>query len=334
MATSERSVFPALLGNDRLKRTLSYDFAAGRSAHAYILEGPEGSGKHTAARQIAASVLCEHRMDSGFPLPCGTCSACRKVLRGISVDVMTVSNGGKATIGVDAIRTIRESLYITPNDGETKFYFIENAQLMTVQAQNALLLSLEEPPPYVMFLLLCTDSSVLLETIRSRAPVIRMERFQPDRLEKILADLTGSRENERIVAASRLASGTIGRALSLFESGEEERKRYDTARELVELLIGNKKSDAIAYVLTRLPKERQETRDILALAGIAVRDLIAVKKGVPPLFYPSADSVPAAARSVSVRMLSDLYDALSKADADLSANCSQSTVMAALVTGR
>ena len=334
MATQERSVFPALLGNDRLKRTLSYDFAAGRSAHAYILEGPDGSGKHTAARQIAASVLCERRADPSVPLPCGTCSACRKILRGLSVDVLSVSNNGKATIGVDAIRTIRESLYMTPNDGDVKFYIIENAHLMTVQAQNALLLSLEEPPPYVMFLLLCTDATVLLETIRSRAPVIRMERFQPDRLEEILTEQTGSRDRDRITAAAHLANGALGQALALFESGEAERKRYDTARELVDLLLGGRKSEAIAYALTRLPKERQDTREILQLAESAVRDLIAVKKGAPPLFYANADAIPQAARSVSVRSLADLCDALARADADLAANCSQSTVMAALVTGR
>ncbi len=334
MTTQERSVFPALLGNDRLKRTLSYDFAAGRSAHAYILEGPDGSGKHTAARQIAASVLCERRTDPSVPLPCGTCSACRKILRGLSVDVLSVSNNGKATIGVDAIRTIRESLYITPNDGDVKFYIIENAHLMTVQAQNALLLSLEEPPPYVMFLLLCTDATVLLETIRSRAPVIRMERFQPDRLEEILTEQTGSRDRDRITAAAHLANGAIGQALALFESGEAERKRYDTAREFVDLLLGGRKSEAIAYALTRLPKERQDTREIIQLAESAVRDLIAVKKGAPPLFYANADAIPQAARSVSVRSLADLCDALARADADLAANCSQSTVMAALVTGR
>ena len=334
MATQERSVFPALLGNDRLKRTLSYDFAAGRSAHAYILEGPDGSGKHTAARQIAASVLCERRADPSVPLPCGTCSACRKILRGLSVDVLSVSNNGKATIGVDAIRTIRESLYMTPNDGDVKFYIIENAHLMTVQAQNALLLSLEEPPPYVMFLLLCTDATVLLETIRSRAPVIRMERFQPDRLEEILTEQTGSRDRDRITAAAHLANGAIGQALALFESGEAERKRYDTAREFVDLLLGGRKSEAIAYALTRLPKERQDTREILQLAESAVRDLIAVKKGAPPLFYANADAIPQAARSVSVRSLADLCDALARADADLAANCSQSTVMAALVTGQ
>ena len=334
MATQERSVFPALLGNDRLKRTLSYDFAAGRSAHAYILEGPDGSGKHTAARQIAASVLCERRADPSVPLPCGTCSACRKILRGLSVDVLSVSNNGKATIGVDAIRTIRESLYMTPNDGDVKFYIIENAHLMTVQAQNALLLSLEEPPPYVMFLLLCTDATVLLETIRSRAPVIRMERFQPDRLEEILTEQTGSRDRDRITAAAHLANGALGQALALFESGEAERKRYDTARELVDLLLGGRKSEAIAYALTRLPKERQDTREIIQLAESAVRDLIAVKKGAPPLFYANADAIPQAARSVSVRSLADLCDALARADADLAANCSQSTVMAALVTGR
>ena len=137
-----RAVFPALIGNETIKSILAADLAKDTGAHAYILEGPRGSGKHTAALQIAAAVLCENRGDPNRPLPCGSCSACRKILGGFSVDVMTVTNGDKASLGVDAIRAVKESLYVTPNDGEKKFYLIENAHLMTTQAQNALLLSL------------------------------------------------------------------------------------------------------------------------------------------------------------------------------------------------
>ena len=108
MAVQTREIFPSLLGNEKLKNTLSSDFASGKSAHAYILDGPSGSGKRTAARLIAQAVLCENRDDASRPLPCGECPVCRKIAGGISVDVMTVSNGDHATIGVEAIRQIRQ----------------------------------------------------------------------------------------------------------------------------------------------------------------------------------------------------------------------------------
>ena len=173
-------IFSTLVGNKYIKETLGTDIRNGQAAHAYILSGPVGSGKHTAARLCSAASVCEHRTDPNYALPCTECPSCRKILRDISADVIFINSGSRATIGVEQIRNIRQDLYITPNDGERKFYIIEEAEKMTVQAQNALLLSLEEPPSFVTFFLLTTDAAALLETIRSRAPVLSMELFYPD----------------------------------------------------------------------------------------------------------------------------------------------------------
>lgn len=329
---NQRNVFPALIGNNAIKDTLSDDLASGKSAHAYILEGPSGSGKHTAALQICASVLCESRTDKSAPLPCGKCSSCRKVLSGISVDVLTISNEDKASIGVEAVRAVKQSLYITPNDGEKKFYIIENAHLMTVQAQNALLLSLEEPPPYVIFLLLCEDSSALLETIRSRAPVIKMERFQPNFIEKYLVEKYGARAaHDKIVYAAHLSGGAVGRAVELYEHGENERKLYNTAEELVKYLLSSKKSDALLFVTRSMPKERKNTREVLSLSRLALRDILAEKKGGELMFYGSSDGTPAYAKKTSAKRVLELNSMLAKAEEDIAANVSQSTVLTALI---
>lgn len=328
----QRTVFPALIGNERLKSTLSADFAAGKSAHAYIIEGPAGSGRHTAAIQICASVLCESREDHRVPLPCGECSSCRKILGGISVDVLHISNDDKASISVSAVREIKESLYITPNDGDKKFYIIENAHLMTVQAQNALLLSLEEPPSYVMFFLLTEDASALLETIRSRAPVIRMEKFSPDFIEEHLSAKFGSAQRDRIVTAAHLAGGALGRACELYENGSDEMEAYRTAEKLTESILTGRKSDTLAYLNSPVFRDRAGVKEILNLMRFALRDLIADKRGGELLFYSVSDGVPKFAKKLSVRKILALYESVTEAWEKINANCSAATVLTALVT--
>lgn len=327
-----RTVFPSLIGNDSIKNTLSFDLAAGKSAHAYILEGVRGSGKHTVARQICASTLCENREDSSYPLPCGECIQCKKILSGLSVDIMNVSNHDKASIGVDVIRDdIRQSLYVTPNDGEKKFYIIENAHLLTTQAQNALLISLEEPPPYVMFLLLCEDSSALLETIRSRAPVIKTEHFSSDFIEEYLAKKYPSADKSKIIRASHLASGAIGQALDLYEGGDERLEHYKTAEEFVKYLLSSRKSEAVTFVTRSLPRDRQTLRQILMLTGCALRDIISDKKGGELMFYSKADGTPKFAKNTSVKKLLDISEAVAEAERKIASNCAQNTVMLSLV---
>lgn len=328
--TDEREFFPALIGNEKIKKTISSDLSRGRGAHAYILDGPKGSGKHTAARLICAASVCDYRTDSASPLPCGKCEACRKILGGISVDVMTVSNDGKASIGVGPIREVRSSLYITPNDGEKKFYIIENAHLMTVQAQNALLLSLEEPPPYVMFLLLCEDSSALLETIKSRAPIIKTERFSPEFTEKYLDKKYPSFPREKIVYSAHLADGSLGMAEELLKSGDGEMKLYKSAGELARILLSPKKSDGAVFIPT-LPKDRGDVCRILSLARLALRDAVASKKGGELLFYSKSDGVPDYTKKISVKRITELSSALIQAENDISANCSVSTVLTSLI---
>ena len=327
---AERKLFPTLIGNEKMKKILSSDIALGKGAHAYVLDGPTGSGKHTAARIICAASVCEHRTDDGYAIPCGECPSCRKILSGISVDVLTLSNNDKATIGVDSIRAIKETLYVTPNDGDRKFYIIENAHLMTPSAQNALLLSLEEPPPYVMFLLLCEDATRLLETIKSRAPVIKMELFSPEFTEEYLAKKHPKAAHDKLVYAAHLSDGALGYADALLEHGESEMKLYRLAEKLAEAMLSTKKTDGMLFIPS-LPKERASVCRILSLTRIALRDAVAAKKGGVLLFYSKSDGVPAFTKKISVRRLIELTHLLSQAENDIASNCSVNTVMTSLI---
>lgn len=329
MNSETRAIFPELIGNDNLKNNLSVDFANGKSAHAYIIEGPSGSGKRTVARLIASSVLCENRNDTHYPLPCGKCDTCKKIADNLSVDVVTISNGERASISVDAIRQIKETLLLTPNDGDKKIYIIENAHLLTTQAQNALLLSLEEPPPYVMFLLLTEDASALLETVRSRAPILRMELFSASRIAEYLNSIPNltAAMRERIPAASHLSGGSIGAAITLVEGLNDDTALYDAADEFIYLLLDGKKTEVLSYITSKLPKERDKTCRLLTLMRFALRDGIAARRDGELLFFTEP---PLKMKKYSVKRLMHISAALLEAENDLLSNCSQNTVMTSL----
>ena len=209
-----KRLFPQMLGNESLCRRLGREFSGGEHAHAYILSGERGSGKHTLARLIAMAVSCENRGRPDGDLPCGTCRSCRKILSGNAPDFVTVSRPeDRATMGVDVIRDLRSGLHVLPNDTDVRVYVIEDAHLMTPAAQNAFLLTLEEPPPFVLFLLLTESADALLETVRSRAPIFRMQPLSPETIrEKLLADhpaaqALAQKEPENLAAMILLSAG-------------------------------------------------------------------------------------------------------------------------------
>lgn len=340
-----RSVFPQLIGNDRFRSITGGDVLAGRLGHAFILEGPKGSGKRTAARLTAAALSCENRANAARPLPCDGCLACRKIREGISPDVITVKREeDRATLGVEAIRKLREDLCIAPNENEAKVYIIEDADKMTVQAQNALLLSLEEPPPYVVFFLLTEDASALLETIRSRAPVLRMQQFDCDKLAQIL------REDPRFETIARTradffadavlaANGAIGRAQEILSGNSADAEallslRADALR-ITAHLFTNDAAEA-AKLLFALPKDRADVVKLFDYVLTALRDLASAKKtaSLPLLLYPSKSDCKAAADKITLSRIIGAYDDVFRARQDILANASVQTVAVALLTNK
>ena len=165
-----------IIGNDDLYNYFTSCAKNSSLSHAYILLGAKGTGKHTLANLIAAAVNCENKFDSNTEIPCQKCSSCKKIFSNNSADLIYISREkDKASIGVDPIRFIKTDIAVLPNDGDFKVYVIDEAHFMTPQAQNALLLTLEEPPSYVIFILLCEHTETILETIKSRAPILRMK---------------------------------------------------------------------------------------------------------------------------------------------------------------
>lgn len=318
-----KPAFTDVVGNDALRLRLRDDLLSGKLSHAYILEGADGSGKHTLALRIAAALSCEERDDPNKSLPCLTCPSCRKILGGNSPDVITVSREDKASLGVEAIREIRRDVYVAPNDISTKIYIIEDAHLLTVQAQNALLLTLEEPPAYVLFLLLCRSATPLLETIRSRAPTLRTEPLSPDRIEEHLcrvsteAALLKQTSPSEFSEISVAANGSIGKALSLLDvkSRKPIIARRDMARSFVRLVTSRRNGAETMRFLNGLGQKRDELTEQFSTILFCLRDLLLLKQTetAPLCFFADREEALSLAYEFTTPELLSLCDKMSQA---------------------
>lgn len=294
-------IFPAIAGNPFLKARLAPKLLGGALPHALILEGKAGSGKRTIATGIAMAAACEKKGDPTAPLPCGECEACRKIRERLSPDILRISRApGKATLGVDAVRAVRESVRAVPNDLDIKVYIIEDAETMTVQAQNALLLTLEEPPRYVLFLLLTTDAGALLETIRSRAPVYRTQPVEEAEMREYLT--AHSPEAARLFANSpeaaaeilRLSGGSIGEALSHIAGAEREALLLarENAAGVCRMLAERTSPSELLTLMLSFPRSRDELTAQLELLRLSLRDLCLLSRTeeAPLCFYTDRET--------------------------------------------
>lgn len=205
--------FDQLLGNGALKSRLASEAKQGRLSHCYLLAGPEGSGKHTLARLVAAAAQCE-----GDAPPCGVCLPCRKVLAGVHPDVSVVDDAAHKQLPAELIRAARAGVFIRPNEGRRKILIFPRAQDMNATGQNALLKLLEEPPAYAMFLLLADAAEKLLPTIRSRCAELRLSPLPDGLLRAELARRFPDAPPDRIEAALSGCGGFLGRAAAILEA--------------------------------------------------------------------------------------------------------------------
>ncbi len=264
-------VFDGLYGNEQLKKYLSLSIAEEKLPHALIFEGPEGCGKKTLAKMIAAKIEPEFS---------------DKIMKMLSPDVtIHGAEDGKKSVGISVIREIRASSAITPQELSVRFFIIDMAHTMTTEAQNALLKILEEPPKGVFFILLSQNASALLATVRSRAPVLRLQTFDTAELcdyvvknnEK--AQKTALRDPEGFDMLVRSAQGSIGGVLSRLEgTGGSAQKLRDKTDELIKALSGGKKADIVLFFASS-GFDREELSCVLLNLEGAVRDMLTVKYG-------------------------------------------------------
>ncbi|MBN1962073.1 MAG: DNA polymerase III subunit gamma/tau [Deltaproteobacteria bacterium] len=208
--------FDEIIGQEHVVRTLMNAIKLGRVHHAFLFTGARGVGKTTTARVLARALNCE----SGPTIePCNACSACKDITSGAATDVIEID--GASNTGVDNVRELREAVRYLPSRGRYKLYIIDEVHMLSTAAFNALLKTLEEPPPHVKFIFATTEPQKIPITILSRCQRFDFRRAtvrdQTEHIKKILASEGASLSATAITAVVREAQGSVRDALSLID---------------------------------------------------------------------------------------------------------------------
>lgn len=309
--------FSEILGHEQIIEHLQNAIKLQKVSHAYILDGEEGAGKNMLARAFAQTLQCER----GGTESCGECHSCKQAMSGNQPDIITVTHEKPASIGVEDIRgQLCGDIQIKPYSSPYKIYIVDEAEKMTVQAQNALLKTIEEPPAYGVIMLLTTNADAFLPTILSRCVTLKLRPVKNEIIRPYLMEKYHIPDYQAEVCTA-FARGNVGKAERLAQSEQfAELKSH-----LLHLLRHLR--DMEVYELTEAVRSaseyKTEINDYLDLMALWFRDVLLFKatRQIDGLvFAEEINAISAQAQKSSYEGLERILKALEKAKVRLNAN--------------
>jgi len=285
--------FSDLVGQEFVAETLKNSITSHQIAHAYLFSGPRGCGKTSTARILAKALNCEN---GPTPAPCGTCAHCMEITKGASLDVIEID--GASNTSVNDVRQIKDEVMFPPNSSRYKIYIIDEVHMLSTSAFNALLKTIEEPPPYVVFIFATTELQKVPATIKSRCQQFNFRLVSAEKIKDLLADavreLSIQADDEALYWIAREATGSIRDAYTLFDqvaAFSDGVITYDKIRdklglvgvdrlnELFEKCAAGKADDAIG-VLDAYLESGISIEQLIANSTNYIRSLLLIKNGI------------------------------------------------------
>ena len=271
MSEGKITGFEEILGNEMVKDHFKKAIANHKISHAYILTGEAGMGRKSIANAFAMTLLCE----KGGSEPCMSCHSCKQVMSGNHPDLIYVTHEKPGSIGVDDVREqINDTIMIRPYSSYYKIYIVDEAEKMTVQAQNALLKTIEEPPAYAVIILITTNQEAFLPTILSRCVQMKLKPLKDFTIRNYLTQNLHIAEKDADICAA-FARGNLGKAIHL-ASSDEFRELFQK----VMVLVKNVGTMDISMLLDCIREMREQNLDIgevLDLMQLWYRDVLMFK---------------------------------------------------------
>lgn len=321
--------FADIIGQEQIREHLQHALKTGKISHAYIINGERCAGKEFIANIFAMALQCEKLAaaeDKGGeqqaePEPCQECHSCQQALSHNNPDIIRVTHEKPNTIGVEDIRVqINSDVQIRPYRGPRKIYILNEGEKMTVQAQNALLKTLEEPPSYVVILILTTNVEALLPTIQSRCVVLHMKPVQDEKVQRYLMEELAVPDYKAKICTA-FARGNVGKAKLLASSEEFENVKEEAitlAKYIHEMEIAD-----IVTAIKKIAEYKLDVNDYLDILSVWYRDVLLFKATNDAnhlIFKEEIKYIKMAADRSSYEGVQIILDALEKAKSRLSAN--------------
>ena len=312
------SRFVDIVGQEQLKEHLENALTTNKVSHAYIINGERSAGKEFIAKTFAMALQCENRQ--GIE-PCQECHSCRQALSGNHPDIIFITHEKPNTISVDDIRSqINGDVAIKPYSSPRKIYIMNEGEKMTVQAQNALLKTLEEPPEYAVILILTTNANSLLPTILSRCVVFNMKPVRDEQIKRFLMESMEVPSYKADICTA-FARGNVGKARMLAKS-EEFDKVKDEAITLLKY-IGEMEINEIVAAIKKINEYKFDVNDYLDILSIWYRDVLMFKATHDAnnlIFREEIQYIRKVADKSTYEGIEEIIDALEKSKQRLTAN--------------